>query len=127
MPEHADVAQSSSMKWPTLGSLWTVYGVVRLAVALALLLYSNVATVMFGALLTRVPNPFFLMGIFHFCYFAGIVIMAFSGVFAVLAGSALLARKSSARTLAIVGSVLSLADIPFGTTLGIYTLLLFLR
>lgn len=43
--------------WKTLGGLWIVYGVIRQAVALLLVVYNGVATVMFGALLVRVPTP----------------------------------------------------------------------
>ena len=40
-----------------LGTLWAVYGIVRLVIALVLIFFNGIATVMFGALLTRVPNP----------------------------------------------------------------------
>jgi hypothetical protein len=43
-----------------------VYGVIRLLLGTLLVLYSGTATVMFGALLSRVPDPFSLMAVFHF-------------------------------------------------------------
>lgn len=116
-----------SPNWGVLGVLWLAYSIVRLIVAAIMALYSGVATVMFGALLTRVPNPFFLMMIFHFCYFAAIVIAVLAGVLGLLAGSALFARKASARSLSMVAAILSLADLPLGTTLGTYTLVIFAR
>jgi hypothetical protein len=127
MEEHGNVAQSSSAEWRTLGLLWIVYGMLRIAVSILLVLYSGVATVMFGALLTRVPDPFLLMEIFHFCYFAASFICVLSGIFGLLAGWALRARKRSERSLAVAASILSLSDLPLGTTLGIYTLVFFLR
>jgi hypothetical protein len=113
--------------WGALGILWIVYGIARLLAAVVLVVYSGVATVMFGALLTRVPNPFFLMAVFHFCYVVAIIVSVLAGLFGLLAGAALLARKASARGLSVVAGILSLSDIPLGTTLGTYTLIVFLR
>jgi hypothetical protein len=80
---------------------------------------------MFGALLTRVVDYASLMAIFHVLYIAAIIVTALSGLFGLLAGLALLAGKS-ARTLSLVAAFLSVADLPLGTTLGIYTLIVFL-
>jgi hypothetical protein len=49
-----------------LGVCWVVYGVLRLAMTLWLISFTTTATLMFGALLTRVPDPFTLMSAFHF-------------------------------------------------------------
>jgi uncharacterized membrane protein len=81
---------------------------------------------MFGALLTRVPDPFTLMSTFHFHYVVAIIVTALAGIFGPLAGLALLAGRSSARSLSLAAGFLSLCDIPLGTTLGIYTLIIFL-
>jgi hypothetical protein len=109
-----------------LGVCWLVYGILRLLAGIWLVLFSGTATVMFGALLTRVPNPFALMGDFHIVY-AGIVVLSFlCGLFGLLAGLALLADQRPARTLALLAAFLSVSEIPFGTTLGIYTLIVML-
>jgi hypothetical protein len=106
-----------------LAVCWLMYGIFRLITGICLVLFSGTATVMFGALLDRVPNPFALMRDFHVVY-AGIVFLAFlCGVFGVLAGLALLANQRPARTLALLAAFLSVSEIPFGTTLGIYTLI----
>jgi hypothetical protein len=81
---------------------------------------------MFGALLTRVAEPFTLMSIFHILYMGAIVVTALSGLIGLLAGLALLAGRSSARTLSLTAAFLSLSNLPLGTTLGIYTLVVFL-
>jgi hypothetical protein len=105
-----------------LGICWIVYGILRVIAGIWLILFSGTSTVMFGALLTRVPNPFALMGDFHFIY-AGLVVLSFAcGLFGVLAGLALLANQRAARLLAVVAAILSVSEVPFGTTLGIYTL-----
>jgi len=109
------------------GRLWTVYGIIQLAAAIVLIVYIGVATEMFGALLSRVGNPFLWMGVFYFFYAGAIVVAILAGVFSLLAGLSLLAGRSSARSLSLVASFLSVSDIPLGTRLGIYTLILFLR
>jgi hypothetical protein len=108
----------------TLGALWIVYAMLRLVAVILLVLYAGTATVMFGALLTRVVDYAALMAIFHILYSAAIIVTALSGIFGLFAGLALLAGKS-ARTLSLVAAFLSVADLPLGTTLGIYTLIVF--
>ncbi len=81
---------------------------------------------MFGALLTRVPNPFTLMADFHIIYVGILVLTVLCSLFGLLAGLALLANQRPARTLALVAAFLSVSEIPFGTTLGIYTLIVLL-
>jgi len=109
-----------------LGICWVVYGIVRFLAGIWLILFSGTSTVMFGALLTRVPNPFALMGDFHVIY-ACLVVLSFAcGLFGILAGLALLANQQAARLLAVVASILSVSEIPFGSTLGIYTLVVLL-
>jgi uncharacterized membrane protein len=126
MPTNTMDARKPSWNRRTLGSLWIVYGIIRLVAAILLAFYSGTATVMFGALLTRVPDPFTLMSFFHFLYVLAIIVTALAGIFGLLAGLALLAGRTSARSLSLAAGFLSLCDIPLGTTLGIYTLILFL-
>lgn len=127
MPTNGEGGRSSGVSWKTLGGLWIAYGIARLVVAVVLVMYSGVATVMFGALLTRVADYIPLMALFHFFYVVGIIVAVLSGIFGVLAGLTLLAGRGAGRTLAIVASLLSVSDLPLGTTLGIYTLIVFLR
>jgi hypothetical protein len=109
-----------------LGLCWIVYGIFRLIVAVWMLSFAGTATVMFGALLTRVPNPYSLMSVFHLMYAGWTVLSAASGIFGVLAGIALLAGAGVGRILGLVAAFLSLPFLPVGTTLGIYTLVIFL-
>src|ERR1700749_1244269 len=125
MPEE-QTAHFPSGSLRTLGILWIVYGIVRLIAALVLVLCNATATLMFGALLTRVPNPFALMSDFHIVYAAIVALSVLAGFFGVIAGLALVANQSAARSLALVAAFLSVSEIPFGTTLGIYTLVAFL-
>ena len=120
----SDVNLSSHRR--LLGYCWIVYGILRLVAGIWLVLFSPTSTVMFGALLNRVPNPFALMGDFHIIYAGLVVLSLFCGLFGILAGLALLANQRSARMLALLAAFLSVSEIPFGTTLGIYTLMLLL-
>ena len=120
------VAPSRSGHIRTLGSCWIVYGVIRLIMAVCLVVYGRTAALMFGALLNRVPDPFTLLGIFHFLYTLMIVLSAVCGILGLIAGLALLAGQRSGRTLALLAGFLSLSNIPLGTTLGIYTLVVLL-
>ena len=95
-----------------LGVCWILYGLLRLLAGVVLFVYSGTATVMFGALLTRAPNPFALMDIFHFLYVIAIILAAVCGILGIIAGLGLLAAKSSTRTLALIVAVLSLCNIP---------------
>ena len=107
-----------------LGVCWIVYGIARLVMAVWLVLFSGTATVMFGALLQRVADPFTLMGIFHFVYICVIILSVLAGIVGLLAGFALLG--AGGRKLALAAAFLSVSEIPLGTTLGIYTMVVFL-
>jgi uncharacterized membrane protein len=125
MSTTSSTTQNPRANSTTLGSLWVVYGILRLIAVVLMILYASTATVMFGALLTRVADFVTFMAIFHVLYIAAILITALSGLFSLLAGAALLSGKS-ARTLSLLAAFFSLHDLPFGTTLGIYTLIVFL-
>jgi hypothetical protein len=124
-PDDID-AQYQTGHFRILGICWVLYGIVRLVTAVWLAIFSNTATMMFGALLNRVADPFTLMNIFHFTYGLLITISAAGGILGVLAGWALLSGIQSGRTLAVVAAFLSLSSIPLGTTLGIYSLIVLL-
>jgi hypothetical protein len=109
-----------------LGVCWIIYGFLRLAATLWLVAFHTTATLMFGSLLGRVPDPFTLMAEFHFLYLAVEAWSAAAGVIGILAGLALLANQGAARWLALFAGFLSLSEIPLGVTLGCYTLIVLL-
>jgi hypothetical protein len=104
----------------TLGICWVIYGIIRLAMALWLFLINGTATVMFGALLTRVPDPFTMMSEFHIVYVAIIVLSVICGLLGIIGGLA--AMGGGGRNILILTALLSLSEIPLGLTLGVYTL-----
>ena len=126
MLPHDPVGQNLSSRFQTLGTCWIVYGVFRLIMAVCLVIWASTATLMFGTLLNRVPDALTLMGVFHFMYAGTIGLSAVCGILGIMAGLALLAGRRSGRVLALVAGFLSLSNIPLGTTLGIYTLVVLL-
>jgi hypothetical protein len=117
---HPSSATASSAK--TLGLAWIVYGVYRLAVTLWLILFTTTATLMFGSLLTRVPDPFSLMTEFHVLYSVVIVWSGISAVLGIVAGLAILASQSAPRILVVAAALLALPELPFGVMIGVYTM-----
>jgi hypothetical protein len=109
-----------------LGICWVAYGILRLVTAVWLAFFTSTATLMFGALLNRVPDPFTMMSAFHLFYGFLVALSAICGILGILAGLALLSGARSGRALAIFAGFLSLSSIPIGTTLGIYSLIVLL-
>lgn len=105
-----------------LGGCWIVYGVLRLGMTVWLATFTPMATVMFGALLVRVANPYSLMAAFHLLYLFAIILSALCGVTGLMAGLAVLSGRRSSRGLALIAALLSLSELPIGITLGVYTL-----
>ena len=110
-----------------LGLCWIVFGIFRLIAAVWMLSFAGTATVMFGTLLNRVPNPYSLMSAFHVIYSGWLVLSAASGIFGILAGITLLTGSGVSRMLALVAAFLSVAFVTVGTTLSVYTMVVFLR
>jgi hypothetical protein len=111
----------------TLGILWAIYGILRVLAAAFLLLYSGTLTLMWGALLNRVPDPFSWMTLFHFVWAGAVALAIFSALFSFLAALALLGRTGSAPRLAVIAAFLGLISGPLGIALGVPTLIIFLR
>ena len=106
----------------TLGILWILYGLERFGVALATFLCIPTLTVMWGALLTRVPIPFTLMDLFHVFLIFLIILGIVAGIVSIMAGLALLSGGPSARKVGLPAAFLALVSGPLGIALGAYTL-----
>ena len=105
-----------------LGILWTIYGLLRLITALGVFMWSGTLTLIWGALLSRVPNPFALMDDFHAFLILAIIIGTAAGIIAIIAGLALMSGGASARKLGMVAAFFGLIGGPLGIALGAYTL-----
>jgi hypothetical protein len=108
----------------TLGVLWAVYAILRFAGVAFIVVYEGMLTVMWGAIITRVANPFALMSLFHFFLVFAIVLNIVAGIVSLFAAIALLGRSGSARKLALVASFFGLTNGPLGIALGAYTLVI---
>lgn len=107
----------------TLGICWTLYGLYRVCMGVLALLLAPTATVMFGALLSRVPDPFTLMGTFHALYMGWIGLSFVCGALGFLGGLAVTRKARDGRTLLLGASFFSLSDLPVGIALSVYTLI----
>jgi hypothetical protein len=126
MPSDSPVTHDVVATHKTLAICWLLYGILRLAIAVWLLSFTPIATVMFGALLVRVADPFSMMSAFHLFYSFAIVLSAVCGIIGLLAGLALLSGWRAGRILALIAGFLSLSELPLGITLGVYTLIVLL-
>lgn len=122
-----DTAARVVTKNVPLAAGWLVFGIFRLIVAIWLFSFAGTATVMFGTLLNRVPNPYSLMTVFHIVYGGWVILSAASGVFAVVAGAMMMSSAGASRLIALLAAFLSVPFLPVGTMLGTYTMVLFLR
>jgi hypothetical protein len=107
-----------------VGILWVIYGLLRWVMALGIFMWSTTLTLMWGALLSRVPNPFALMDYFHLFLGFAIVLGIVAGIVSIVAGLALTSGGESSRKLGLVAAFFGLINGPLGIALGAYTLLL---
>jgi hypothetical protein len=105
-----------------LGILWVLYGLLRLVMALGIFMWSTTLTLMWGALLSRVPNPFALMDYFHLFLGFAIVLGIVAGIVSIVAGLALMSGGESSRKLGLFAAFFGLINGPLGIALGAYTL-----
>ena len=99
-----------------------VYGIFRVVMGIVQILFAPTATVMFGALLVRVVDPFTLMGLF-IIYVAAILLSLVCGVLGIIGGISALRGTGSGRGLLIAASLISLPELLLGIALGVYTLI----
>ncbi len=110
-----------------LGILWILYGLLRLIGALGVFMYSATLTLMWGALLSRVPNPFALMDFFHIFLIFVIILGIVAGVVCIIAGLNLMSGAANARKLGYVAAFFGLTNGPLGIALGAFTLVFLAR
>lgn len=106
-----------------LGFLWIFYGILRVCVGVVQVFFAPIATVMFGALLTRVADYQPLMAFFHVAYTLMIVVSFLCGLLGIFGGILSMGNSGSGRWMLIVASLLALTEMPIGIALGVYTLI----
>lgn len=105
----------------TLGILWAIYGVLLIVGGAWLLLHEPVLTLMWGALLNRVPNPFSWMDFFHFRLYGRVALDLIAAVFSFLAAMGLIQGSRLGRRLGLVAAFFGLTSGPLGIALGAFT------
>jgi hypothetical protein len=105
-----------------LGILWVLYGLLRFVGAIGVFLHTGTLTLMWGALLNRVPNPFVLMDLFHGFLIFVIILGVVAGVVSIIAGLSLISGGQSARGIGMLAAFLGLINGPLGIALGAYSL-----
>src|SRR5258707_11182590 len=90
--------------------------------ALGIFLCIPTLTVMWGALLTRVPNPLTLMDLFHLFLIFAIILTIVAGIVFLLAGLALMSGGPSTRKVGLLAAFLALVSGPLRIALRAYTL-----
>ena len=105
----------------TLGILWVIYGVICIVKAAWIVVYSATLTLMWGAILNRVADPFFWMNLFHIWLIGAVIVLILTAIFSFLAAVMLMQSRVGALTL--VASVLAIITGPLGIALGAYTMI----
>jgi hypothetical protein len=111
-----------------LGILWAIYSVFRIVIAGWALVFNYYFLPMVPQFIPREAGAFafpilhFLRGIYVFSSVYSLAI----GILGVWTAWALLQRERSGRTVALIAGFISLISIPFGTALGVYTLVVLL-
>jgi|HubBroStandDraft_1064217.scaffolds.fasta_scaffold1089367_1 hypothetical protein len=111
----------------TLGVLWLVYGVICLAKAAWIVVYTSTLTLMWGAIITRVADPFFWMDAFHVWLIGAVILLVLAGILSFVAGAALMQSRLPGAALPLIASVLAILTGPLGIALGTYTLVATVR
>jgi hypothetical protein len=115
-----------SNRYGTLGILWALYGVFMIAVAAFIIVYDATLTLMWGAIINRVPNPFAWMSFFHFFLAATVVMAIISACLSFAAAFAFMRGGSSLRTWGLLAAAFGLLGAPPGIALGAFTVALLL-
>jgi ABC-type phosphate transport system permease subunit len=109
-------------RYGTLGMLWAVYAVLMIAAAVWIILYNRTLMVMWGAIISRVADPFTWTGAFHLVLVATIAMALISATLSVLAAVALMQGAAAARTLGLIAAALGMLGTPPGIALGVFTI-----
>lgn len=118
--------QTTDRSFKTLGILWILFGILCALMAAWLIINGPVLRLMWGALLTRVPNPFAWMSLFSVLLLSAIVLALVTTVFSLLGAIALMQRSGPTRIWPVAASILAVMCGPIGIALGVYTLVVLL-
>jgi hypothetical protein len=114
--------QTTGSRYGTLGILWFIYGIICIGKAAWIAVYNTTLTLMWGAIINRVADPFFWMSAFHIWLVGAVVVLVLAAIFSLLAAASLLGSRRRGGALALIASVLAILSGPLGVALGAYTM-----
>jgi hypothetical protein len=123
-----DPVQVLSNHVRVLGILWLVYSIFHIVMAVWTLAFSHYFLPAMQDAFSRgnTPFPFPIFRFMHMFYALTAIYGVATGILGIFAGAALLRRKRIARVLSIVAAFICVISIPFGTAIGVYTLVILL-
>jgi zinc-ribbon domain len=124
-----DARQALSRKLQTLAILWGIYGAYRVLTALWIVSAGQMFVPMLNNIMAQTGQHMDLSPFLRLMSDILLVSAFFSvatGALGLWAAWALWKREPSGRIVALVAAVISLINIPFGTALGIYTMVVLL-
>src|ERR1700722_19889718 len=113
--------ETNSDTYRTVGIFWGIYGMVMIAASAWIIVYNQTLTVMWGAIISRVANPFAWMSAFHLFLGATVVMALISAAFSLLAAFALLGGAAAGRRLGLIAAAFGMLGTPPGVALGVFT------
>lgn len=121
----ADPAQVFRHHIRVLGIVWLVYSVFQIIMSIWILAFSHYFLPAMQDAISHAdtPFPFPIVQLFHVVYAISAAYGTAAGILGVVAGAMLLQKKPAARALAIVAAFLCVLSFPFGTAVGVYTLI----
>jgi hypothetical protein len=111
-----------------IGILWLVYSIFHIVMAVWTLAFSHyfLPAVQDAFSHGNIPFPFPIFRFMSMFYALTAIYGVATGILGIFAGVALLQRKRTARTVAIVAAFICVISFPFGTAIGVYTLVVLL-
>jgi hypothetical protein len=114
--------QTTGSRYGTLGILWVLYGITCIGKAAWIAVYNTTLTLMWGAIINHVADPFFWMSAFHIWLVGATVVLILAAIFSFLAAVSLMPGRRRGGVLALIASVLAILTGPLGVALGAYTM-----
>jgi hypothetical protein len=123
-----DPLQVLSYHVRVLGILWLVYSIFHIVMAVWTLAFSHyfLPAMQDAFAHGNIPFPFPIIRFMHMFYALTAIYGVATGILGIFAAVALLQRKRIARGLAIVAAFICVISLPFGTAIGVYTLVILL-
>jgi hypothetical protein len=125
-PTPAPPRQSLESNVRILGILWGIYSAFRLLLGVWTLAVGHFMLPMVFRFVPRDAAPFALGQLLHVIFLFAFVYAAAEGTLGIVTAWGVLTHAPWARTLSLITAFISVISIPFGTAIGIYTLIVFL-